>query len=192
MRKDLILLALISTCFVSCSPAGNPKPEEYNTVATIKDIMDSMVDPSADYVWESVGIEISAEGTIEHAPRTDEEWKDERRRVIQLVEAANLLVMPGRLVAKPGEKAEDPEIELTPEEMEPLLKETRKTFLRLAKEFQGTSVELLEATDKRDLEAISRLGAELDMRCENCHKTYWYPKDPVFKNDPKETDKDKN
>ena len=192
MRKNLILLALISTCLISCSPAGNPKPEEYNTVATIKDIMDSMVDPSADYVWESVGIEISAEGTIEHAPRTDEEWKDERRRVIQLVEAANLLVMPGRLVAKPGEKAEDPEIELTPEEMEPLLKETRKTFLRLAREFQGTSVELLEATDKRDLEAISRLGAELDMRCENCHKTYWYPKDPVFKNDPKETDKDRN
>ena len=191
MRKDLVLMALISTWLVSCSPAGNPKPE-YNTVATIKDIMDSMVDPSADYVWESVGIEISAEGTVEHAPRTDEEWKDERRRVIQLVEAANLLVMPGRLVAKPGEKAEDPEIELTPEEMEPLLKETRKTFLRLAGEFQATSVELLAATDKRDLEAISRLGAELDMRCENCHKTYWYPKDPVFKNDPKETDKDKN
>jgi len=151
-----------------------------------------MVDPSADYLWESVGVEISAEGEIEHAPRTDEEWKDERRRAIQLVEAANLLVMPGRLVAKPGEKAENPDIELTPEEMTPLLKETRKTFLRLVREFQGTSIELLEATDRRDLEAISRLGAELDMRCENCHKTYWYPKDPVFKNDPKETDKDKN
>jgi len=75
--------------------------------------------------------------------------------------------------------------------MESMIKETRKTFLRLAKEFQTTGIDLLAATDKRDLEAISRLGAELDTRCENCHKTYWYPKDPVFKNDPKETDKDK-
>jgi len=192
MRKRFFWFVLVSASFASCSPTGGPTPSEYNTVATIKDIMDSMVDPSADYLWESVGVEISAEGEIEHAPRTDEEWKDERRRAIQLVEAANLLVMPGRLVAKPGEKAENPDIELTPEEMTPLLKETRKTFLRLVREFQGTSIELLEATDRRDLEAISRLGAELDMRCENCHKTYWYPKDPVFKNDPKETDKDKN
>jgi hypothetical protein len=193
MQKRCFLLGIILLCLASCSLSGDKAAQasDYNSVATIKDIMDSMVDPSADFVWDSVGVEITAEGTVERAPKTDEEWKDERRRVVQLVEAANLLVMPERRVAKPGEKAENPEIELAPEEMESMIKETRKTFLRLAKEFQTTGIELLAATDKRDLEAISRLGAELDTRCENCHKTYWYPKDPVFKNDPKETDKDK-
>jgi cytochrome c556 len=33
--------------------ARQPQPE-YQTTATIKDIMDSMVDPNADYLWESV------------------------------------------------------------------------------------------------------------------------------------------
>jgi len=196
IKKCLFPLLAVLACLASCAPqkeetGSAPAAPEYDTVATIKDIMDSMVDPSADYVWESVGIEITAKGTVERAPKTDEEWKEERRRVIQLVEAANLLVMPGRRVAKPGEKAENPDIELSPEEMEVSIKDTRRTFLRLAKEFQTTSVELLQATDKRDIDAISRLGAEIDTRCENCHKTYWYPKDPVFKNDPKETDKEK-
>jgi len=193
MQKCCFLLGMILLCLASCSLSGDraAPASEYAPVATIKDIMDSMVDPSADFVWNSVGVEITAEGTVERAPKTDEEWKEERRRVILLVEAANLLISPERKVAKPGEKAENPEIELAPEEMQSMIKETRKTFLRLAKEFQTTGIDLLAATDKRDLEAISRLGAELDTRCENCHKTYWYPKDPVFKNDPKETDKDK-
>jgi hypothetical protein len=81
---------------------------------------------------------------------------------------------------------------LSPEETTALIRETPKTWFRLSREFQTTSKELLQATDKRDLEAIVRLGAELDTRCENCHKTYWYSKDPVFKDDPKEIDKDKN
>jgi hypothetical protein len=153
--------------------------------------MDSMVDPSADYVWQSVGVEVSEKGYIERAPKTDDDWKEERRHVIRLIEAANLIIMPGRKVARPGEKAENPEIELTPEEMEKSIQDTRKTFLRLAKEYKATAVEMLQATDKRSVEDILRLGAALDRGCENCHKTYWYPKDPVFKNDPKETDKDK-
>jgi hypothetical protein len=191
------LLVVVAMCLASCStPAEKPTPTpplpEYNSVATIKDIMDSMVDPSADYVWRSVGAEITAAGTVERAPKTDEDWDAERHHVIQLVEAANLLIMPGRQAAAPGHKTDNPEIELSPEETTALIRETPKTWFRLAREFQTTSIELLKATEKRDLEGIDRLGAELDTRCENCHKTYWYSKDPVFKNEPKEIDKDKN
>jgi len=196
MRKHLLLFLVLVVCFMpSCAASKEEKAAapaaEYNTVATIKDIMDSAVDPSADYIWESVKTEVSATATIERAPRTDEDWKEERRRAILLVEAANLLVMPGRHVAKPGEKAENPQVELGPEEIEASINANRKTFLRLAREFQGTAVDLLHAIEKKDLHALLDLGGDLDTRCENCHKTYWYPNDPAFKNDAKEIDKDK-
>ena len=75
---------------------------EFRLDATIKDIMDSLVDPSADYIWDAVATTVTAKGKEEKYPRTDEEWKELRRRAIQLMEASNLLLIPGRRVARPG------------------------------------------------------------------------------------------
>src|SRR5580765_5795616 len=93
-----------------------PAPD-YRLTATIKDIMDSVVDPSSDYLWDSVATIVTKKGTEERRPRTDEDWKQVRRRAIAMIEGTNLLIMDGRLVAKPGEKSENPGIELGPEEI---------------------------------------------------------------------------
>ncbi len=196
MRKYSLLfpLVLLISLSVSCSgPTAEPPASaapNYNIVATIKDIMDSMVDPSADYIWESVATEVSAAGVVEKFPKNNDEWKEERRRAIQLVEAANLLVMPGRHVAKAGEKSDNPGIELGPEEIEALIDKDRPTFIRLAREFQETAIEQLKAVDNKDVQELLRTGGDIDTRCENCHKTYWYPNDPAYKDEPKETDKE--
>ena len=202
MRKYFLISSLVlAICLTaSCSapkadtaapaaPAADATPGP-KVISTIKDIMDSMVDPSADYIWESVGTEVSAKGVVEKSPKNPEEWKQERRRGVVLVEAANLLVMPGRHVAQPGEKSENPGIELGPEEIEALINKDRPTFIRLAREFQETAVEQLKAIDNKDLPGLLKAGGDIDTRCENCHKTYWYPNDPAFKNEPKETDKE--
>jgi hypothetical protein len=55
------------------------------------------------------------------------------RKAVLLVEAANLLLMPGRKVAKAGEKAENPEVELGPEQIEALINKDRPSFVKLAK-----------------------------------------------------------
>src|SRR5262245_7337480 len=132
MRQHILfLLAAASLSLTACAtkPEQQAQPQqEYRLIATIKDIMDSEVDPSADYIWESVGTFVSAEGTIQKAPKTDDDWKEERRKAITLVEAANLLTMPGRHVAKAGEKSENPGIELGPEEIEDLINKDRPTF----------------------------------------------------------------
>jgi hypothetical protein len=187
MRKYLLFfLPFLLVCLLgSCAaPPPPPPPSDYNVVATIKDIMDAIIDPSADYIWESVGTEVRAEGILDKRPQTDEEWKEERRRAVTLVEAANLLLMPGRRVAKAGEKSENPEIELNPEEIEALIAKDRPTFVKLAKEFQVTAIEQLKAVDERNVPEILRIGGDLDTRCENCHKTYWYPNDPAYKDPP--------
>ena len=200
MRKyllfSLVILALSVTVSCTAPKADTNSATAADTtagpkvVATIKDIMDSMVDPSADYIWESIGTEVSAKGILEKQPRNPEEWKEERRRAVVLVEAANLLVMPGRHVAQPGEKSENPGIELGPDEIEALIEKDRPTFIRLAREFQETAIEQLKAVDDKNIQELLRTGGDIDTRCENCHKTYWYPNDPAFANQPKETDKE--
>jgi hypothetical protein len=182
MRKySLILLAAPLICVLASCAAPAPPASDYNTVATIKDIMDSAIDPAADYIWESLGTEVSAEGIVEKRPQNEEEWKEERRKAIILVEAANLLMMPGRHVAKPGEKAENPEVELAPEEIEALINKDRESFIKLTKDFQDMAIQQLKAVEARDIPELLRTGGDLDTKCENCHKKYWYPNDPVYK-----------
>ena len=95
MRAYLFILLLGAVLVVACAcasqPAAAPKAaDEYRPTATIKDIMDAMVDPGADALWDSVAVTVSAKGTEEKAPHTDEEWKDVRNSAIRLVEGTNL------------------------------------------------------------------------------------------------------
>ena len=80
--------------------------------------MESIVDPAADSIWGAVEIVATLEGKVEKQPRTDDEWRALRRHAVTLMEAGNLLVMPGRTIARPGEKAGDPRVDLHPDEIE--------------------------------------------------------------------------
>ena len=137
--------------------------------------MDSMVDPSADVVWNSVSTMVSTAGIEEKAPKNDEEWADVRRGAIRLVEAPNLLMLPGRHVARPGEKSETPGVELEPEEMEARINKDREAWNRRAKALHDVSLEMLHAVEAKDREKMLEVGDRLDKACENCHLNYWYP-----------------
>ena len=55
--------------------------------------MADMIDPAADFLWESVSSTVTAAGVEEKQPRTDEEWAEVRRHALILAESANLLLM---------------------------------------------------------------------------------------------------
>lgn len=76
-----------------------PAAPEYQPTATVRELMHSVIDPAADVVWLSVWTLVDGEGVHEIRPQTDEEWAGVRRGAIILLEAANLLMMPGRPVA---------------------------------------------------------------------------------------------
>ena len=137
--------------------------------------MDSMVDPSADMLWESVATIVSAKGTEERRPKTDEDWANVRRAAIRLIEGPNLLVMDGRHVAKPGEKSENPGIELEPQQMEALINKDRESFIKLAHALQDAGAQALSAIDAKNAEGLLDAGETIDTACENCHLKYWYP-----------------
>src|SRR5712692_3007654 len=182
MRKYLffgltsILVLLGAACTAKQSEPAQQEPE-FRPTATIKEIMDSMVDPGADFVWNSVETTVSAKGAEEKAPHTDEEWKDVRRHAMMLIEGTNLLLMPGRHVAHPGEKADEPKVELAPEQIDQMIAQDRPSFVKLVHGLHDAGMESLKAIDKKDAELLLNTGDGIDKACENCHLKYWYPND---------------
>lgn len=137
--------------------------------------MESIVDPSADVVWNSVATIATATGFEEKVPRTDEEWSDVRLGAIRLVESANLLAVPGRKVARPGEKSEAPGVELEPEQIEANLNRDRAAWARLVNGLRDAGLTMVRASDARNAQGLFDAGERLELACENCHSTFWYP-----------------
>ncbi|MEQ1948585.1 MAG: hypothetical protein ABL995_15445 [Bryobacteraceae bacterium] len=175
MRNRIVLLLCGVLLVITAACAPRQAEPEYRPTITIKGIMDSIVDPSADYIWQSVSTEQTLKGTIERSPKTDEDWANERSRAIILMESANLMQMPGRRVAPPGDKAENPEIEETPEAIQELIDKDRASWIKYAHGLYDAAEVILKAAEKRDAMAIENAGEGLDKACENCHMNYWYP-----------------
>lgn len=173
MRTFLSLVFAGLLALFSSSCAG-PAPE-YRTTATVKDIMDSVVDPNADYVFQAVSTVVTAKETIEKAPKTDDDWKELRRHTVALMEATNLLQIPGRLVAQPGEKSDNPQIELSPEVIKTLIDSDRASWINHAHGLHDAAIATMKAIEARNPEQVAAAGDLIEKACESCHQQYWYP-----------------
>ena len=176
MNTHWTVIATLLCIACGCSRPA-PHGPELATAATIKELMDAMVDPNAEYLFDNL-VEITDEtGIIDKTPKTDDDWKEMRRRALMLFEAPNLLVAPGRTVGKPGEKAEYPQVELGPEQIQRLIDDDRDAFVRRARQLQDAAALALKAIDARDkVDLFAKLG-DVDKACESCHISYWYPND---------------
>jgi hypothetical protein len=178
MRSDLFVLVLSVPILVAsgCGTREAPQPQPaYTPTATVRDIMVSIVDPQADVLWNAVATIIGPAGTEEREPRTDEEWATVRRGAIQLVEVPNLLLIPGRRAARPGEKSETPRVELEPAAIEKLIAEDPATWARLVTGLHDAAVPALKAIDAKSAGGLFDAGDNLEKACESCHQHYWYP-----------------
>jgi len=151
----------------------------YTTTATVKDIMLHIVDPAGDMVWDSVSTVIDKGGIHETAPKTDEEWFKVRSGLIMLIEGSNLLMIPGRKVARPGEKSDTPGVELEPSEMDELIAKDRAAWYQRAKTLHDVAQSMLDVVDKKDAQKLFDAGEDIDRACENCHRQYWYPNEKI-------------
>jgi cytochrome c556 len=161
----------------TAAPAAAAMPP-FITDHTIKDLMLNVIDTNADVVWLSVTTVASDKGLIETRPKDDAEWARVRQGAITLAEAANLLI-PGRRVARPGEKSETPGVELEPEEMDELINKDRPAFFEHAKALYNAAMLAANAADKKDADKVFEVGETIEVACENCHKAYWYPNEKI-------------
>lgn len=173
-----VLAASLLAMGVGCAKAPPvPQPPQLLRPATIKDIMDSMVNPSGEFLFESIQ-EISDEhGIREKAPKSDADWEEVREHVFVLLEAPNLLAMPGRRVAPADVKSQNPAIELEPAQIQALIDADHPAFIRRARRLQDAAAVALKAVDAKDKDALFKAEDGIDAACENCHLHYWYPND---------------
>lgn len=159
----------------SSVPAAAPADyAEFNTSATIRDVMNTLIDPNADAIWNAVRFELDETGEREVFPVTDEEWQLHRRQAIAMIEGANSLMIPGRRVAPPGATTDFPEYEFLPEEVEAKLREDRQSWITYAQGFQASVQDVIAAIDARDVDRLSETAGLVDAQCESCHSQYWY------------------
>src|SRR6185436_16435731 len=169
------VLFVVAACSSSKPAPAAQTDAPFRLTGTIKEIMDSVVAPNADVLWDSVSTTINREGTTEKQPRTDEDWKMVRRSAVALVEATNLLVIDGRKMAPAGDKSENPDIELQPEQMQKLLDADRASWVKYAHGLHDKAMVALKAIDAKSVQGLMDAGEGIDEACENCHKQYWYP-----------------
>jgi len=154
---------------------ANAEPTQGRNLSTIRDLMDSIIDPSADVVWGAVGTVVDQDGVHDTIPKTQEEWLNVRRGAIRLIEGSNLLMMPGREAAPPGSKSEAPGVELEPPEITALMKKNRRGFDAFARALQAVGAEAVRASDAQDIAALLDIGGRMQDVCESCHQVFWYP-----------------
>jgi len=182
--KHILLAAFVipfvTACTQEVSDAAAPPPAPptpYKLAASLQDIMAGIVVPASDGVWGAVSFRSTADGPVEVAPESDEEWDAVRYQALQLIEAGNLLMMDDRAVAGPNQTLAYSDLEgnLNADQIQNAIATQRTGFISFAQAFQNAAAESLAAIEARDTQRLSDSGGGLDEACENCHTTFWYP-----------------
>lgn len=167
---------------VTAVPAADASP--IKLTAGIQDIMKDLIEPSAEFLWESVSSTHTLQGVEEKQPRTDEEWAEIHKHALIIAESANLILMKGRHVAREGKVLDDHGTpgNLTAEQAEQAIAADRATFEGFGQALHDAGVAFLKAADERSPQGILDAGETMDEVCEGCHLKFWYPgqKIPAF------------
>ena len=126
------------------------------------------------FIYRTICVATGA-GTVSKAPATDSAWLALRGAAVTISEATNLLLMEGRPVAAPGSRSDQPGVDLEPEQIEALLAADRQAWAAFVGGLRESARVVLDAIDRRNVDALLEAGDGLDVACENCHVVYWYP-----------------
>jgi hypothetical protein len=144
MRLTVFLLLAGAVPFAGC---GGPAPIPFKPVADTKLLMQSVIDPSADLVWDAVKTIDTMDGTQQIRPKTDAEWTAVRNAAVTVAEAGNLLMMVPR--AKDGGE-----------------------WMQRAQEMINTGEAAIKAAEAKNAEKLFTVGGDIYDACSNCHREY--------------------
>jgi hypothetical protein len=180
-----VTVLLLAQC--SSQPAPRPTssanaPSALTPVLSVKELMEHIIDPTADWIFDAAVVDVSASGTTTTVPRSDEDWLRVERGAMLLAEASNLLKMP-RAMAPPGTagatplKPGEPAPELTPAEIEARVNANRDLWNTHADELRSVALASLAIVKARNVNGLFQIGSDIDKACESCHLEFWYPGD---------------
>ncbi|WP_165837147.1 cytochrome c [Phenylobacterium hankyongense] len=150
--KRLMMLAACAGLLSGCAP---PKPApppagaaKFATGLPMAELMGHVVDPAAFAYWQGSGTEITDKGERDLSPTTQEGWERLENGAATLIEAGNLLQLPGRIRA--------PEAD----------------WNRYAQALTARATEAKAAAENHDKQAVFDAGGRVYEVCTACHKQY--------------------
>ncbi len=169
----------LPSCASKAAPAAAAVPADVTAYVTIKELMENMIDPIADNIFDAVGSDVTDKGIVETKPVTDQDWAKVRQGAVTLAEGTNLLKIP-RAVAPPGDtnKSTGPNApELSPEQIQAKIDQDRALWNKHLNQLRDDAMKVLAIVKAKDVDALFQAGSDIDRACENCHLEYWYPGD---------------
>lgn len=148
--KKLLFAAICAGLLAGCSPAKKDEAAAYNTTLDMKEVMGHVVDPAAQAIWRSSGFVDTAKGTRNLRPTTDEGWEAAETGAVGIVEAGNLLKLPGR-ARDDGD------------------------WMKFATRLSEAGLLNLTAIAAKDDNAMFEAGGKLYEVCTACHEKYLIP-----------------
>jgi hypothetical protein len=149
MNRVLVLTVTgLALALAGCSQLPGAKRVEYNTDLPMNELMGHVIDPAAWAYWRGSGTEITAEGERDLSPTTEEGWLVVENGAATLIEAGNLLQMPGRPRA--------PEAD----------------WNRYSKQLTERAMVARAAAERKDKQAVFDEGGRVYEVCQACHKQF--------------------
>jgi hypothetical protein len=153
---------------------GDLKP-----VVSVKELMRDMIDPASDYIFNAVSTVMTKNGVIETGPKTDEDWDKLRIGAVTLAEGVYLLKIP-RPFAPPGDENDSagPEsTELAPAQITAKVEHDPVEWNARIEALRNVGLEVMDIVKRKDVKELWDASENLDEACENCHRSYWYPRE---------------
>ena len=111
------------------------------------DFMAHLLTPASEAIWESSGYVITEEGEFSLEPTNEEEWERVLYGAKVITESASLLSIPSR-------------------------SKNRNEWIIFAGLLEEVGHKACRAAEKKDVEALFEVGAELYQVCVACHQVY--------------------
>lgn len=159
----------------SASPAlwGDMKP-----VVSVKELMRDMIDPASDYVFDSVSTVVTKKGVVDSGPKTDEDWEKLRIGATTMAEGVYLLKVRRPFTPPGDENDSGPNgTELTPEQITAKVQKDPVEWNARIEALRNVGLEVLDIVKRKDTKELWDASENLDEACENCHRSYWYPRE---------------
>jgi hypothetical protein len=179
MRTGRGRFAVAGLLFLSAVASQQCTQSDVAPIVSIKELMENIIDPIADNIFDAVGTDATLKGVVETRPTTDDDWAKVRIGAVTLAEGSNLLKMPRR-VAPPGDKnnSNGPNApELSPEQIQAKIDGDRALWNSHVNELRDSALKVMDIVKAKDSDALFQAGSAIDKVCENCHLEYWYPGD---------------
>ena len=121
---------------------ASPKP-----VMGVRELMQSVLNPSAGVVWGAVSTVVTTAGIDEKRPQSDAEWGRVRNAAVTITKAGNQLMLSPR--ATDGSR-----------------------WMKAAQALIDTSTAAMRAAEAKNADRLFSVGGEMYSACLTCHENY--------------------